>query len=495
MKKINIFLFVSLILLSFGACDTVDFGDTNENTNGPSEFNSAALLTAAQRRLVTLGGRSFLGNPALYVQYQSQPVYQDPSRYAETPTDWQPYYVQTLQNLQQVLNLSSDPEVNTDPAYTANGSVENQVALARITKVLIYKKLTDTYGDIPYFDALNPEIQSPSYTPQSEIYKDMIKEVQEARDMLNAGTEPATGDLIYNGDVASWKKFSNSLLMSMAIQISKADAALGKATFNEALAHPAGVIETVSDEAWYTPINVSTLQNPWTAFRPADYNMSEFIQNALQGDAADYSNSTLDSRLEVFSTEPTLDGLPYGLQSYEGIGSSAQISLYVTSPTSPFPILTSAYTYLNRAEAAALGWTSEIALDMLSEGIIQSYKSVSENFGTVSGLDPIDISGDAEAFATARVLDAATVGIEQVIGEEKWTALFSQTFDAWAEYRRTGFPLLTPSPAPLNNGEIPSRYLYPTSEINLNNANWKNGVSTLTPADDKNSSKVWWDVD
>lgn len=493
------------MFLSLGSCETVDFGDTNENTNGPSEFDSAALLSAAQRRFVTIGFRDWLVNPHLYVQYQAQPVYQDESRYAEGPTNWAAYYAGAgsvggaLSALQQVINLSNDPEVNTTPAYLSNGSANNQLAVARIMKVVVYKRLTDTYGDIPYFEALNPEIQSPAYTPQREIYNDFIKELTEARDMLEPAGAGAAGDLFYDGDVESWGRFANSLLLTVTMQMSETeDAGVAETAFNEALTNEYGVIETVDQEAWYQPINVSTLVNPWTAFRPADYNMSEYMQDALQGDEPDYSNVTFDHRLEIYSSDAQGDGLPYGLEDYTGIGSSVRISEYITSPTSPFPILTSAYTYLNRAEAAERGWTSEDAAAMLETGIVQSYASTSAYFGNGphiadAGLDPIDITEFADNFATKRLADAASVGMMQVIAEEKWAALFPQGFLAWNEWRRTGFPILTPSPDPLNSGEIPTRYLYPTSEINLNNANYQTGVGGLSPAADKNTSKVWWD--
>lgn len=489
------------MLLSMGSCETVDFGDTNENTNGALELNSAALLTAAQRRYTAgIGFRNWLANPHHYVQYQSQPVYQDPSRYAETPVDWEPYYVQTLLNLEKVIELSNDPEVTETPAYQSNGSVNNQIGVARIMKVVIYKRLTDTYGDIPYFEALNPEIQSPAYTPQREIYLDFISELKAARDMMNASENGPTGDIIYNGDVAAWQRFANSLLLAVTLQLSETDLAGQAATeFQAALDNEHGVIETVDQEAWYMPVNVSTLDNPWVAFRPADYNMSEYFQNALQGDAADYSNDTFDERLSVYSTAPDAEGLPYGLADYTGLGSTAQISLYITSPTSPFPLLTSAYTYLNRAEAAELGWTSEDSAAMLEMGILQSYESTTEMFGmgphvdANSDLDPIDIRDDAQAFADSRLADAAATSMLQVIGEEKWAALFPQGFLAWNEWRRTGWPNLTPSPDPLNDGPIPTRYLYPVNEINLNNANYQSGVGNLSPASDKNTSKVWWD--
>lgn len=500
MKKYKAILLVMLTVLSLGSCETVDFGDTNENVNGPLELNTGALLTAAQVRFTAgIGFRDWLANPHHYVQYQAQPVYPDPSRYAETPVDWSAYYSQTLSNLQAIIDISQNEEVTSTPAYQANGSVANQVAVARIMKVLIFRRLTDTYGDIPYFEALNPEIQSPAYTPQAEIYQDFIKELKEARDQLNPAQTGAQGDVIYNGDVEKWQKFANSLLLSITLQLSETEMADMAATeFAAALANEHGVIETVEDEAWYMPQNVSSLNNPWTAFRPADYNMAEFFQDALQGDSEHYSNDVFDERLTIYSTDPEAQGLEYGLEEGEAEGSPARISLYITAPTAPFPILTSAYTYLNRAEAAELGWTTEDSAEMLTQGIVQSYKSKTQMFGMgphveESGLDPIDITGAAEEFAASRLADAAETGMLQVIGEEKWADLFPQGFLAWAEWRRTGWPILFPSPKPLNDGGIPTRYLYPVNEINLNNANYQSGVANLTPAADKNTSLVWWD--
>ena len=499
MKKFNIIL-LSLVLLSFGACETVDFGDTNENVNAPSEFDSGALLTAAQRRYSTIGFRNWLANPTLYVQYQAQPVYQDESRYAQTPTDWSSYYVQTLQNLQQILNLSEDPAVIEDPAYTANGSVSNQVGVAKIMKVIIFKRLTDTYGDIPYQDALSTETQTPEYTSQEQIYADFVTELREARDMLNPAEQGPAGDIIYNGNVSNWQKLANSLLLEVAITMSEVAPDVAAGIFQEALNNEYGVIETVENEAWFQPVNVSTLVNPWTAFRPADYNLAEYFQDALQGDDVEvYSNDTFDSRLRIYSSLPQADGLPYGLANYDAPSGFAQISMYLTSPISPFPWYTSAYTYLNRAEAAERGWTNEDAEEMLRAGIVHSYESTTEYFGmgphTGAGLEPISIVDEAEAFAASRLEDANETGMLQVIGEEKWAALFPQGFKAWTEWRRTEWPILTPSPDPLNDGEIPTRYLYPLNETNLNEANYDVGVSGLSPAQDINTANVWWDVD
>ena len=492
------------MLLSLGSCETVDFGDTNENPNGPLELNSAALLTAAQRRFATIGFRDWLANPTLYVQYQAQPVYQDPSRYAETPTNWQAYYVQTLSNLQQIINISNDPEAIQDPAYLGGGSPNNQIAVAKIMKVIIFKRLTDTYGDIPYMEALDSDNPTPAYTPQSEIYADFVVQLREAREMLDASEDGPSGDIIYDGEVGSWQRLANSLLLDVAITMSEVAPDEAAAIFNEALSNEHGVIETVEQAAWYQPMNVSTLVNPWTAFRAADYTLAEYFMDALQGDPEldVYSNDTYDSRLLVYATLPEAEGLAYGLENYPAdldVTTIAQISSYITSPLSPLPWFTSSYTYLHRAEAAARGWTTEDAEEMLRKGIVQSYTAVTEKYGqgphTGSDLEPISIIEEADAFASSRIADIPEAGIIQVILEEKWAALFPQGFKAWNEWRRTGFPILTPSPNPLNDGAIPTRYLYPGDEDDLNAANYEAALMNLSPSEDKNTSSVWWDVD
>jgi hypothetical protein len=87
---------------------------------------------------------------------------------------------------------------------------------------------------------------------------------------------------------------------------------------------------------------------------------------------------------------------------------------------------------------------------------------------------------------------AAPGGELQVIGEEKWVALYPLGYDAWAEWRRTEFPSLLPAPDAINSGEIPRRYNYPNDEVTLNSTNYNSGVSSLSPATNNNTSRVWW---
>ncbi|SFU31622.1 Starch-binding associating with outer membrane [Pustulibacterium marinum] len=496
--KLKVTLFLSLILAT-SACSDVDYGDTNVNPYAAQTGEPDALLRGAIVNYFDATGRDYLTRPTLYVQYLSQTQYTDEQRYNEAPADWSSYYTLTLESLKQVANTTED----------LRGTTENMNATAEILSVLVWKRVTDTFGDIPYFEALQtPAILNPAFTPQEEIYTDLIERAKAARDMFTESStsftlDPST-DIIYDGDIDMWRKFANSLILGLTIQLSNQYPSAGgyaATEFSAALNNPYGVLESTSEDAVFTPDVSGGVVNPYSQLRVADYRLSQELTDALKGNDDSSlnptSNRTLDERLYIFSDTPSGDGLPYGYATYSSYTDASHIQNWIRLGYSPAPIYTSSYTYLNRAEAAALGWTSEDAEAMLSAGIQASfdywedYQQVAvDNDDTFSSEDVIELNADD--YIAARIVDATTVGIEQVIGEEKWISLFLSGFDAWAEQRRTGYPELTPSSAPFNNGTIPERLVYPTESSSVNTANYDVGVSGLSPATDLNSSSVWW---
>ncbi len=492
MKKIFIYVIASFLILS--SCSKIDFGDINKNPNGASDPNLGALMTGATMRYATLTGREYLTKPVLYVQYMSQVTYTDEMLYNNAPSTWYGYYIQTLSNYQTIINVASDKS-NWDGPIEASGYHANQVGVATIMKCVVFKRVTDEFGDIPYSEALDKKISTPKYDDQESIYKDLISKVKAARDMLDASKLGPVGDPIYNGDVTKWKKFANSFLLTLSLQLSKRfPSASGYAAteFKAALNDPNGVIENVGDEAWFSYDPVHNYLNPWSRMRPTDYFLSKEFTDALHGNTGagslnPTSNSTPDARENIFMDDPSLDGVPYGYADSTGSGKASMSSL-IWAEKPPLPLMTAAYTYLNRAEAAARGWTSENAQDMLSAGIKASYASLSNAYG-------VDITAAADAYANARVADIATApgGIQQVIAEEKWIALFPKGFQEWSEWRRTDYPKLKPAHDYQNSGVIPRRLPYPAEEAGLNPDGYKYGVDALSPQKDLNSSRFWWD--
>ena len=494
MKKIVYILSVAVLSQLFVACGNIDFGDTNENVNGAASPYTAGLLSGAIMNYATLTGRDGLMKPTLYVQYQSQVTYTTAMQYEEVASSWYSYYVGSLSSLNEIIEYLKVEE-NLTPAVLSQGSVANQTGVAMIMKAIIMKRVTDTWGDAPYSQAVQgTDNIEPVYEAQEDIYAAIISELKAGRDMLDATETTPTGDIIFDGDVDAWKKLANSVLLQTALQMSKVDgsASGSPATeFKAALAHSAGVIEAVADEAWFSFEDISGFRNPWNQNRTPDYFMSKEFSDALKGNTAagslnPTSNSVLDARINVYADDASLDGVPYGYANGTGAGAASISNTNYWNNTTPLPLMTASYVALNRAEAAALGWTTEDENALLADGITLSYATLDAHFGT-------SISGDAAAYAAARALDVATEGIDAVIAEEKWVSLFGSGFDAWAEWRRTGMPSLTPATDAINDGNIPTRYLYPTEEATLNGSNYSSAVSRLTGNGDKGTSKVWWD--
>jgi len=489
MKKL---CYILSITLAITGCDISDFGDTNQNVNGPTKGNTSSLLSGAMTNFASwrLGSRPT--HPTLYVQYFMKPIISNAMLYAEIEGVWQSYYVQLLSNLNEVIEIVSAPDADFDPAIVANGALVNQKAVAMIFKAVVFKRVTDLYGDVPYSDALNIETLTPRYDPQEDIYAGMITNVKAARDMINIASDGPTGDAIYGGDMGMWIKFSNSFLMQLSMQLSEVSSSKvnAQAEFASALDHPGGVIETLDEEAWHRFDVVNGFLNPWNRERPTDYGVSMELVSSLKGTGENKvtSNTTFDNRLLVVMADTSQAGLPYGFQDYEDEDANSPIASVLFSPGTPMPLLTAAYTWLNRAEAAELGWSSENVTEMLSNGIKASFVSFGALFDPENALD----LGDGAAYALARIADATEVEFMQVIREEKWIALYPIGFDAWSEWRRTEIPILRPAADAINNGEIPRRVNYPGEEASLNTSNYKSAVSRLSPPTDNNTSKFWW---
>lgn len=482
MKKI-VLLIISAVIFSFTACDRVDFEDTNINPQGSYEADMNSLLRGGIMQFSRLTGRVYLTKPALYAQYQSQVVYTSEQIYSDTPGSWSSYYSGILSNFKEVTGINT---------VTPEGNSDNYHAIAELMSVFIFKRITDTYGDIPYAEALQGGAvnATPAYTAQEEVYKDLIKRAEDARDKLSSSQRPVleSTDPIYGGNLTKWKKFANTLIMSIAIQMSNKDASssgYAATAFKNAIDN-GNLMTSNADNAVFTQDPLNSVVNPYSRLRSNDYRLSKELTDALSGTTGagslnPTSNTTNDNRRIKFSADASLTGQPYGYATTDGDGYT-RINGSFRGSDSPFVILTSSYTYLLRAEAASapLSWTSEDATSMLKSGITDSF----EQFEATGGA----------TYADARVSDMGTVsgGAKQVINEEIWVASFPDGWNAWANQRRSGYPMLSPAPDAVNGGVIPTRYKYPNEEKNSNTSNYQNGVASLSPAEDNNTSKPWF---
>ena len=515
-KSLKHILLTAFLVNIFFACDTVDFGGRNDNHNGSTSPSTSGLFSGAIMNFATQTNRTGITIPTLMVQYQVQVTYTDEMLYSQTPYSWAAYY-NMIQALNDVIAITSDP-AQVDASVLLQGSAANQQAAATIFRAIVMKRVTDVWGDAPWTEAAKGlEDVTPAYDTQEDIYNALILDLQTARDMIVTSEKAPTGDILYKGigstqsdatRMANWAKLANSVLMQIGITLSEVNPTLGEEVFREALQDTHGFIDDVAEEAWFTYTDLTGFRNPWNANRTADYFLSKEFTDAMKGITGagalnPTTNHTSDPRRFVYMRSSSGDGVPYGYRDGSGAGKTQMNRNYYWNVSSPLPLMTASYTFLNRAEAYALGWTDDLesntAEQLMETGILRSF----ETLETHSKMSPTKPAGEniytgtalanAQAYATARVTDAGTYGVLQIIAEEKWKSLYGQAFDAWAEWKRTGIPTLIPATDHYNNGEIPTRFIYPREEATINGAAYDEAVSRQ--GEDDNTTHVWWDVD
>jgi hypothetical protein len=464
---IKIALF-SMGLTTLMSCNKIkDFGDTNVNPNDITNPATYAILTGVETGISSWAKD---GNASAWIQYSSETQYPAEGIYDVTTT-YHGFgaYTSSLLNLRTVITKGTNPD---------------EIAAARVLTQYIYWNITNNLGDIPYSQAFVSK--TPAYDKQEDIYKGMITELKAAKDQF-ANTGGLKGDILNNNDVSKWKKFANSLRAMMAIQLTKkypGATEYAATEFKAALAD--GVIETNADNIQLNYTG-GAFKNPyWADFDGArDNGESTTIYTIL----ANFG----DARHTAFGTSNT--PVPFGLKE---ANINAWIKANITwshllannqrLDNSPVYMLTASELFIARAEAAVRGWTAENKTAMLMAGVNASFAQwglalPAPTYFTQSGV----------------VLDG-TNDIKKV-AEQAYLAGFPNGSFGWNVWRRTGYPVLTNAPEPLNAAHttIPRRYIYTPatvstfSEYALNPTNVAAAVARLQPAADQPESKMWWD--
>jgi Starch-binding associating with outer membrane len=517
--KLPLILSFSAILFITSCSKIDDFGSTNTDPNGAVNPYTAGLLTNTLANIGSnlswdQGGLST--QQGLYCQYFSETQYPEISNYSKPNNNWDAYYSGPLKDLQVIIDYNSDPA--TAGIAGNYGTNSNQIAIARILKAWYFWFLTDTYGDIPYkniFDVKNSGIVA--YTPQQEIYDSLFTELDGAVHEFDPTGTLVQGDILFNpgsasGQVTSWQMLANSLRAIMALRLSKVDPAKGKTEFNAALSAPGGVLET-GHNVTLTYSGGSSFPNPFYNYinitKRDDYGMSDVMVN--------WMNNEYDDRLYVYARNvPTnlgVQGFPYGLTRTEAIdfanantgwtrpvGSST--SLYVDGTSfinaaSPVTILGASEVYLARAEAAKLGWTDESVENNYNTGIEESWKQWDMYGGTLQpayGGSVLD-GEDYEYYITQDDI-ALTGGADDIekIATQEWIAHYPNGWMGWADWRRTGYPELTPSDNSTYK-KIPIRVPYGQNEFSLNPGNVADASKQYSGVDGATNSMyghIWW---
>ncbi|WP_207514494.1 SusD/RagB family nutrient-binding outer membrane lipoprotein [Longitalea luteola] len=537
MKKIS--LYISLVAFALATGCTKDFEsiNTDPTQSAPANFNSDYFLTGSQWNYIN--GITGYNGAILFQSGWAQILSSTSSGAASYYSNMDKYVPSGNTNdyagrgfdlMYKSARLSQEIIKN----YGDDEDKVNVVSAATVMKVLAMHYATDLYGDIPYSQAFQAatNVTQPAYDKQQDVYNSLLTDLDAALTMFDASKpEPAADLFPYAGDVAKWKKFGYSLMLRIAMRLVKADPAKAQQYAEKAAA--GGTLSAVSEDAWIKGDNPAGYrsENSRALITPADFYSVRWSKTLI-----DFLKSTNDPRLSAIAEVPPpglsgnndvtktgdnaaanqlgqphgydLNGGPTDIRNAPGypggtgtggdftpIGKYSRPRLVVyTDLNSPQFVLTYAESELLLAEAKVRGWNvgAITAAQHYANGVSAGIQSV----GTFHSSAVIP-AATADAYATANPLNTSSMAASlKQINEQYWatTGILFNFVEAWNNWRRSGYPMLTPVnyPGNFSGGAIPRRQLYPTTEPTANPENYRVGVSNLSAGDNWNS-KMWWD--
>lgn len=501
MKKIVNLCLLALFLTFVTSCEK-GFDELNTSKTGaigidPAFILNRALLNSSITTLVyEIGCVQQIISPNSGVLTGAN--YNQDNRLS-TQSNWQSYYRNVIKDTRDIIARTKD-----DPARS------NLMNMARILQAYAFMVLTDTYGDIPYKDGgdgYKSGVFFPVYETQQSIYPKLVAELKEASTALSASGKIETADILYGGDVAKWKKFGFSLLLRAGMRVGKADQAMAKTAVTDAVS--GGVILANADNAFIR--HDANYKNPISN----TLNSTEAANYYLAKPFVDQLKSTNDPRLSSIAVRykgaksgpdqkpanaTTLatdqNGMPMGKDNAtvaasataDGLASFYEYSQAdrnrVAKLTAPMFIVTAGQTNLLLAEAVQKGWISSgTAAKYFADGIKASMDQMAAFDATCAVA-----AADRDAYIAANPLAAGTE--LQQINTQYWISSFLNGPEAWANFRRSGFPALAPNPYPGKEVTWINRLTYPNSEISVNTANVNAAIAAMGA--DNLETKVWW---
>jgi hypothetical protein len=478
MKKISILLLAISSLFVF-SCDK-DFEEVNTDPNSPQKVPAHLLLGSTIRNTQAATYNAFQGGDmgSVWAQHWSKVQYNDEERYfprvASIANIWNVFYTTVIYDAKQMEKLAIE-EGNS-----------NLQGVSLVMQANAFQVLTDLYGAIPFSEAGIKGVLKPKYDSQEVVYAGIIDMLSRADALLatDSGVIPATSDLIYAGNASKWRKLANSLKLKALMRISKAPGVNNSAEI-QALVAAGNLMSSNSDSAQIYNLSSTAEANPTsqTLVSRLEYKVSTVLVAKM--------NLYADARLPIFA-KPV--GTAYvgnvpGVLSVNYAGTSGVGAFYV-SPTLPGVIMSYSQVQFLLAEAANENYITNNPAVTATESTSEIYfrNGVIANFEFNGLTVPQGL-----AYASQPSFDyATTISGREIIAEQVWLSLYGQGFEAWTEWRRTGFPAL--SPAVGANPQvvvIPRRLTYPEKEPSVNQANYSAAVATITGGD-KLSSRLWW---
>ncbi len=349
-------------------------------------------------------------------------------------------------------------------------------------KVLMFQDLADVFGNIPYSQAINPNDTAVSYDDASTIYTGLVSQIDSAMGLINksAATSDDAADIMFQGDKSKWLSFANTIKLRLLLRqipnISAASALQAEAASTAAYGYLSAGTDATINPGFADAV---TQQSPFWG----SYGFQVGGVNAYQNHTfyiacqtfIDYLNATSDPRLGyLFAKSPSGT---YGGNYFGDGGSTLKLSSQLSpigagilkSASMPAVIMTASEGLFLQAEAAQRGLIPGTFMTLFNTAVAESFRFL--------GIDN-SVSVAASFISTStddRVNPAVASDPIKTIIYQKWVANAEiDPLESWCDYRKTGYPDRTnPSINPsVSSNTVPKRFLYPQSEIDVNNTNY-----------------------
>lgn len=478
-KKIYFIAVAAFVLLS--SCEK-SFDELNTDPKSAVDVPANSVFLAGEKNLVDLYTSSIWTSSPFRVlgQVWTQTANINEARYQFVSNNapagwWDRIYTKALSNLAQAKALYSIES-------TSDAVRRNKELITDVLEVYAFHLLVNTYGDVPYSEALNRTIPFPKYDDAKTITYDLIARLDTAINEL----DPVAGsfgnsDQIYKGDVSKWKKFAATLKLKLALLIADADESTGRQKALEAV--NSGVFTSNADNAKFVYISgVVVNSNPlWQDLVNGTYAIyyapASFFVNKLV--------ELNDPRLPILFTKDPTGGYSGAVAGQGGVNQNLSgFTSFWLKADAPGVLLDYAETSFLLAEAVerniAVGGTAE-------SHYTEAVKASILDFGGTEVSAINYLNQDAVKYITS------TGDWRQKIGYQKWIAFANRNWDSWTEIRRLGHPNLDLLSAPIDAvSKLPVRFYYPPAEQNTNPVHWKEAVAKLAGGEDEVTVKLFW---
>jgi hypothetical protein len=463
--------------------------DINTNPNVAQNVTPALLLTNAELGTGTAMGVDLQIFGSIWGEHWTQwylsSQYKRIEQYQPDASDydrvWNIFYAGTLEDLKKMDEIAAQTNLN------------QYRAISKLLMAYNFQAITDAWGDIPFTQALQGDagITSPIYDAQSVVYAGLLDMVDSGMALIDPSDPnlPGADDLIYGGDMDKWAKFGNTLKLKILLRMSEVNPAAAQAGVEALYATSPSFID-FGEDAMVQYVSTAGNNNPLYSEMTGLGGTQNIIASAT---SVDSFNSNNDPRVFFFYIPGAtgVSGVPQGLYNAASgtpySPASDLVGAYAADPnsgTAPVKFITSYESYFLQAEAAARGWDNGTgnAQALFENGIYASFEAY---------VSP-DPDVEAAAYIAASYWGMYPAGgtvdeqIRHIITQKWFSMNGNQGFEAWTEYRRTGYPDFLVISANTRIGNVfPARFFYPSGELTTN---------LNFPGQPLITEKVWWDT-